>query len=191
MPRKRNIVRLRRHYSTDLKHRVLYQQYTLGKKTAAIAIDLNMPLRVVQRVLNTWNNIGEVCRDRRGQGRASRLPRDHCQHLVSLIEHSPDLYLDELQIELLMQYGIEVSIPTICRTLQRLGYSSKKLSKQAAERLDHKLTDFIMQIKDEPPNRIVCGDEAAVNIHTTYLENGWSMRGVKARKTAKFVRGKR
>ncbi|KAJ3846257.1 hypothetical protein EV368DRAFT_53046 [Lentinula lateritia] len=35
-----------------------------------------------------------------------------------------------------------------------------------------------MQIKDEPPNRIVCGDEAAVNIHTTYRENGWSMQAL-------------
>jgi hypothetical protein len=48
-----------------------------------------------------------------------------------------------------------------------------------------------MEIGGEPAERIVCGDEAAVNILTTYRENGWARQGVRARKCTRFVRGTR
>ncbi|KAJ3719075.1 hypothetical protein DFJ43DRAFT_980572, partial [Lentinula guzmanii] len=146
------------------------------KNTAEIAVDLDMPLRVVQRILHLWKEIGEVSRRRKGRGRAQILNCSQCQMLVALLEHSPDILLDELQSELSTQYGIDVSLATMTRTLTRLGYSRKKvrLNVTAAECLQHKVTTFIMQIKDEPFECLVCADEAAVNIHTTYRENGWS-----------------
>ena len=69
MPRKKPEVPLRRHYSTDLKQRVIYQAFTLGKKSTEIAIDLDMPVRVVQRVKQTWMQIGRVRRSREFIGR--------------------------------------------------------------------------------------------------------------------------
>lgn len=70
MPRKPNPNPTRQHYSRDLKERVVYQAYTLNKRTTAIAIDLDIPLRVVQRVLRSWREVGEVCKDRTVMGRA-------------------------------------------------------------------------------------------------------------------------
>ena len=69
MPRKKRSTPLRRHYSRDLKKRVIYQAFTLSKSSTAIAVDLDMPLRVVQRIKRTWFEIGEVCRDRSYKGR--------------------------------------------------------------------------------------------------------------------------
>jgi hypothetical protein len=48
-----------------------------------------------------------------------------------------------------------------------------------------------MEIGNEPADRIVCADESAVNILTTYRRNGWAMRGLRARKHCRFVRGTR
>jgi hypothetical protein len=73
MTRKKNAIPIRCHYSRDLKERVLYQRYQLGKKTADIAVDLDMPLRVVQRILQTFSEIGRVCRERKSIGRAPLL----------------------------------------------------------------------------------------------------------------------
>jgi len=61
MPRKKREIPLRQCYTTDLKRRVIYQAFTLGKKLMEIAIDLDMPVRVVQRVQQTWMQIGQVC----------------------------------------------------------------------------------------------------------------------------------
>jgi transposase len=79
MPRKAKVVPLRRHYSKDLKRRVIYQAYTLEKTSTEIAIDLDMPLHVVQRIKQTWNEIGEVSRERRYLGRAPMMSPQHCK----------------------------------------------------------------------------------------------------------------
>lgn len=130
--------------------------------------------------------------------------------MLGLLEHSPDIFLDEIQDQLEEQNGVVVSLATICRTLRRLGVTSKKvssslinstsltksfrdskLSKVAQERCKHARRDFTIAIGDEPPERLVTADEAAVNILTSYRENGWAPRGLRARKRAKFVRGTR
>jgi hypothetical protein len=46
-----------------------------------------------------------------------------------------------------------------------------------------------MEIGAEAPECIVCADESAVNILTTYWLNGWAYRGIRACKRCKFVRG--
>ncbi|KAF8238533.1 hypothetical protein L208DRAFT_1387529, partial [Tricholoma matsutake] len=117
MPRKKPPVPVRMYYSMDVKRRVIHQAYTyntLHKRSKDIATDLNMPLRVVQCVKKTWQEVGEVCRDRKYMGR-------------TLFEHTPDLYLDEIQEQLHEQHDISVSLAAISRTLKRLGMSSKKV----------------------------------------------------------------
>jgi transposase-like protein len=77
MPRKRPLVPIRRSYSRDLKRAVIHQAFTLGSSSTAIAISLDLPLRVVQRVRKLWGEIGEVCRDRKQLGRAPLMTPDH------------------------------------------------------------------------------------------------------------------
>ncbi|KAJ7659630.1 hypothetical protein DFH06DRAFT_954656, partial [Mycena polygramma] len=144
------------------------------KTSTQIAIDLDMPLRVVQRIKQTWNEIGEVSRQRRYLGRSPLMSGAHCKFMLALIDHTPDIYLDEIQEQLYLQHDIDVSLATILRTMKQLGLSSKKLSRQAAERCEHARCDFIMRIGDEPAERIVCADASAVNILTTYRRNGWA-----------------
>ncbi|KAK6997463.1 hypothetical protein R3P38DRAFT_3059166 [Favolaschia claudopus] len=191
MPRRAPPTAERKHYSKDLKTRVIYQAFTLDKSTTQIAIDLDMPVRVVQRVKQTWREIGEVCRDRRYIGRAPILSPAHSKFLLALLEHTPDMYLDEIQEALYTQHDLEVSLATISRTLKRLGFSSKKLSREAGERCEDTRREFFMEIGNEPPERLVCADESAVNILTTYRQCGWSFKGLRARKRCCFVRGTR
>lgn len=47
--------------------------------------------------------------------------------MTALLEHSPDIYLDEIQEQLAEQHNISVSLASISRTLKRLGISSKKV----------------------------------------------------------------
>jgi len=79
MPRKNPLVPKRRHYSRDLKRRVIYQAEVLGQTSTEISINLDIPLRVVQRVKHIWNEIGEVCRDRTAMGRAPLMRPEHCE----------------------------------------------------------------------------------------------------------------
>lgn len=145
MPRRKPLIRSRQRYSSDLKRRVVYQAYTLKMETKDIAKSLDMPQRVVQRVLKCWREIGDVCQDPGRAGRAllmspksvdvryfslhvCKLINLVMQLMLALIEHSPDIYLDEIQERLFEQHDLEVSLSTICRTLKRLGITSKKVS---------------------------------------------------------------
>jgi arginine repressor len=47
--------------------------------------------------------------------------------MLALLEHSPDIYLDEIQEQLQEQHNFTASLNTISRTLKRLGISSKKV----------------------------------------------------------------
>lgn len=48
--------------------------------------------------------------------------------MLGLLEHSPDLYLDEIQEEMWAKHAINVSLSAVCRTLKRLGMTSKKVT---------------------------------------------------------------
>jgi hypothetical protein len=47
--------------------------------------------------------------------------------MLSLIEHFPDIYLDEIQEQLRDLHDVDVSLATIYQTLKRLGIGSKKV----------------------------------------------------------------
>ncbi|PPQ84486.1 hypothetical protein CVT24_012184 [Panaeolus cyanescens] len=106
--------------------------------------------------------------------------------MLGLLEQSPDLYLDEILDRLKEQHGVTASLSCIFRTLKRLGMSSKKLSRTASERSEEARMDFSFQIGEYPPEYLVAADEAAVNILTTYRTNGWSLKGLRARKQCCF-----
>ncbi|KIK10986.1 hypothetical protein PISMIDRAFT_76308, partial [Pisolithus microcarpus 441] len=50
------------------------------------------------------------------------------QFLLGTIQKAPDLYLDELQEMLVQSCGVEVSRATVWWTLQRAGFTMKKVS---------------------------------------------------------------
>ncbi|KIK22959.1 hypothetical protein PISMIDRAFT_44283, partial [Pisolithus microcarpus 441] len=49
------------------------------------------------------------------------------QFLLGTIQKAPGLYLDELQEMLVQSCGVEVSHTTIWRSLQRAGFTMKKV----------------------------------------------------------------
>ena len=49
------------------------------------------------------------------------------QHLFTTVTKKPDLYLDELRMELEAKCGVSVSLNTVWRTLQTGGFTMKKV----------------------------------------------------------------
>ena len=52
------------------------------------------------------------------------------KHLFKTLSNTPDLYLDELRLELQERLGVSVSISTIWRTLRKGGYTMRKVCYQ-------------------------------------------------------------
>lgn len=66
---------IRRRYSRDLRQRVVHQRYKLRTKPPEIAVNLDMSLRVVERVLKLWREIGDVERHPSRSGIGCKLSR--------------------------------------------------------------------------------------------------------------------
>jgi hypothetical protein len=69
----------RQHYSKDLRDRVIWQKFTLQKVTSEIATDLNMSLRVVQRIIKMWREIGDVVASPRNLSRSPTMSEAQIQ----------------------------------------------------------------------------------------------------------------
>ncbi|KAF8461778.1 hypothetical protein JB92DRAFT_2777561, partial [Gautieria morchelliformis] len=100
------------------------------KSNTDIAIDLDMPVRVVQRVLQTWDEIGTVLKEPQKVGQAPLLSTSQVTLLLTLLDQYA-IYLDKLQDELQWRYDVSVSLATIWRSLKRLGITSKKVSRHS------------------------------------------------------------
>ncbi|KAF8579877.1 hypothetical protein K439DRAFT_1358549, partial [Ramaria rubella] len=134
------------------------------KTPTAIAIDLDMPVHVVQCVLQTWDEIGVVVKDPKKLGRVQLMTTDQIQVMFTLLEQQPAIFLDEIQDELRWWYDICVSLATICRTLKRLGMTSKQLLKATLECCAETQTAFQFMMADETPESMVFTDECGVNL---------------------------
>jgi hypothetical protein len=63
----------RRYYPVELKKVVIHQRFTLKMRVHEIALNLAMPKRVVERVLQVWMETGEVHEDlRRKKGQKKK-----------------------------------------------------------------------------------------------------------------------
>ncbi|KAJ7687486.1 hypothetical protein B0H17DRAFT_1300665 [Mycena rosella] len=164
MARKQRTVPLRQHYSRDLKRRIIHMSQKLHLSSTEIAILLDMPLRVVQRVHQFWTEIGEVFRQSTlREGSIDVQTGCRCM-MLGLLDHSPDLFLDEIQERIASFHGIGLSLSTITRTLKRLGMTSKnascphtieppycsQLSRAAAERCEDSRREFALKVGKYP-----------------------------------------
>ncbi|KAF9499129.1 hypothetical protein BDN71DRAFT_1503495 [Pleurotus eryngii] len=86
MPRKTPVQCIWTLYSKDLKNCVVYQSRTLGKQTTDIAIDLDIPLRVVQHTLKTWKDTGDVVVARAWDGHLPVIVGASLDFLLVLVE---------------------------------------------------------------------------------------------------------
>ncbi|KAF8579230.1 hypothetical protein K439DRAFT_1620716 [Ramaria rubella] len=139
-------------YSKDLKQRMVYQRYTLGKSTTVITKELDMSLHVIQHILQLYEEIGAVVRNPglyAKQGKAHLLSPHSVEFILALVEQWPDIYLDEIAEELIEQHNISISLATIQWTIKLLGITTKKLSKAAAEHCEDAWQYFLYRISQE------------------------------------------
>ena len=71
-------------YSKDVKKLVIYQLNVLNMLTTDIAVNLDMLVHVIQRVLQTWDEIGAVIREPKTLGRAHLMTTEQVQVSLTL-----------------------------------------------------------------------------------------------------------
>ena len=126
----------RRTISRDLKDRIpiLRQQgYSIKDICDVLGICKSAAYQVLQNVQNFGVSTNPHVRQ---PGRPRSLDSTDVKYIKAILNHKHCLYLDEIQDMLASQRGLHLSLSTLCRTLRRLLFTSKRISARALERND-------------------------------------------------------
>lgn len=124
-------------------------------------------------------------------GRPRALDQGDMNYIYSILEANPGLYLDEIQQRLFQAREVEVSIATICRALQRLAVSNKKVAREALERDEIVRATWLAEYGDIPMESCLWLDESSVDDRTNQRRNGWAPLGRACVRRETFIRGSR
>jgi transposase len=119
-------------YSDDLRERIIrfyqtHDDYTQQELADEFAVSKSF----IEKLLRRWRTTASTAALPHGGGR-SLLLKGHDALVQRLIAAQPDLTLAELQTRIAKKTRLQVSQPTLCRTLQRLRLGRKKRSSNPA-----------------------------------------------------------
>ncbi|KAL5496013.1 hypothetical protein ACEPAH_3106 [Sanghuangporus vaninii] len=154
---------------------------------------LDMPLSTVYHILKVWSETGLYEKEKSlPRGRPRLLSYDDTRLLCGTLELRNDYYLDELKQIIENRCGIQCSETTIWRTLKRVGFTLKKISKEALERNEAQRAEYRLRMAENyRPGQLVFVDESACDRRTYIWNEAWALQGLRAVRKAFFVRGKR
>ena len=177
-------------YSVDLRWRVVWLHLVSGLSIAEISKLLFMCERSVRRYIELYHSTGDVeCAKQTGP-KCMLTELEQLTVLQSLIA-KPSIYLCELQEQLYDATGTWASLSTICRTVHRLGFTRKKLTKIAAQQSDELRGQFMADISVFDPEMIVWVDEMGSDRRNLVRSYGYSLRGMRSVSHVLKVGGKR
>jgi transposase len=113
-------------YSTDLRHKIVHAYERRLGSQRALADLFGVSVSFVEKLLRRHRNTGAVAPKQHAGGQKRRLTPAAETVLHEAVRDMPDVTLEELCIQVAARQGIQVSIPTMCRALQRLGLPRKK-----------------------------------------------------------------
>jgi len=116
-------------YPTELRSRVVAAveqgEMTIGEVARVFNVGVTFVKKMLRRA-----RAGEDLAPRQGGGSAPKLTASECELLRDTVAQAPDVTLAECQTVLREQRHKGVSVPTICRALQRLKLPRKKKSRR-------------------------------------------------------------
>ena len=133
-------------FSIDLRWRTVWMIIAHSLPVSEIAVLLEVSERTVRRIVKLFTDTGDVKPKEYRHGPMRLLGDFEQLTLLRLILEHPGIYLHEIQAELYAMFGVQVSVPTICRTLRYMGCTRQVLSHVAAQRSDALRGKFMADI---------------------------------------------
>lgn len=180
------------HLDQQLRERIVHWRYAEHKTAREISEMANCSERTVYTVLQLHRDFNQVHNPNSQKLRRPRiLDAGDLNYIHSILEANPGLYIDEIQQRLSEARDVEVSIATICRALQRLAVTNKKVAKEALERDEVVRAAWLAEYGDIPMEYCLWLDESSVDDRTNQRRNGWASLGHACVRRETFIRGHR
>jgi transposase len=164
-------------------------------------LDLRLPIEEIAMLAGCCERtVYNILARHAEMGAPDLLPRGHRPRVlnaddivfvINLLRVNLALFLDEIQDRLLVERNVDVSLSSISRTLFRLGYSHKRLSKEAAERNELLRATWQAAYGHLPMEAMVWLDESGVDDRDFHRLFGYTPAGLAAVRIELFARGER
>lgn len=113
-------------YSTDLRQKIIDAHNRKLGTQPEIAELFGVSVSFVEKLLYRYRTTGDIAPKPHAGGRQMRLDGAAQQRIVQWLQVQPDLTLEELCTRSETELGVKISVPTMCRLLQRQGLPRKK-----------------------------------------------------------------
>jgi transposase len=156
---------------------IIFWHHALDYKPSQIAALARCDVSTVHKILARFREHGNPHALPRGQASRS-LNDDDIRHILSILSAKPTLFLDEIQERLWTERDVWVSISTISRVLDRVGWSKKRLSREAAERNHLLRCAWKAKYGSIPMRCFLWIDESGIEDRDHLRRDGWSPLGL-------------
>jgi transposase len=155
-------------YSKDFRTKIIETKQKTNESIQQIANRFGVSYSFVNRLLKRYEATASVESKPHGGGKPPLLNSQQIEILSQLVEEDNDATLQQLSVRLTEKTGIKVSIPTMCRLLQRLELTRKKktlhANEAASERVQKLRSQYWTTIGEVPLKDLVFIDETGVNL---------------------------
>lgn len=142
-----------------------------------IAKNLNISIGTVHNICSLFETTGDV-NPKKLDRLSTRLLSPYDEHIIVclLLDH-PGLYLGEICKTIETSTGIKASCSTVCRIIQRNGFTRKKIQQVALQRSIEFRGDFMAEMQFFSIDQIVWLDETGCDKRDHIRRFGYAMRG--------------
>ena len=145
----------------------------------------------VQRYVHLFNVNGNVSEKQQRNGPSRKLSEVEELSIMQSLLRKPNLFLDELNQELMEVTGCSIDRSTLCRTVKHLGFTHKKIRHIATQQSEVKHAQFMAEMNDVDPDMLVWVDETGSDRRNAIRKYGYGLRGMTPIVHSLLARGKR
>lgn len=167
--------------STEKRELIVVWAYNFGLESRDIAELLLCSERTVERVLAQFEATGAIASDQAcRRGPAPLLGEVEMAFLERLLNSDPQLHLEEMADQVQSAFGRRVSRATVCRTLQRMGWTAKKLQFRARKCSIMLRLEYAFEMRRYDASRVYFLDECASTADAMRRRRAWAPLGARA-----------
>ena len=113
-------------YSIDLREKILSAWQGKEGSQRGLAKRFKVSFSFIKDLLHQYKETGTIIPRKQGGDRRSKLKEQEQELLKKIVSKQNDIYLREIQSIIQEKTGIDVSLSSLCRTLQKLELRRKK-----------------------------------------------------------------
>lgn len=110
--------------------------------------------------------------------------------IFELVLERPGIYLHEITNELQQSTGTDVSVATVCRVLQKAGFSRTKIQHIAIQQSRQRRAHYILEMQQYRPEMLVFIDETGTDRRDCLRKFGYSLIGKRTISKKLIARGR-